>query len=232
MRKLREGGSLPYIPAPVFWLRAWHSPLLVESGVRSPWQSKALQALVWYTTASSACACRGQESSFQTRRITLALEGSQNTVVPTLNPPQWFQSHVVLQLSCACCAAVMFLHPSVWGISKLQETSIRCSGSFLFLRPQEVSATSAQEPVPPVYFNTAQTTALSCCIQLCFSSPVSTSNALQLTLEETSQNPSYPRSSPQRAWLANGKQLQSLMLSQGIWALTAKVPGSDPVDRL
>lgn len=102
MRKLREGGSLPYIPAPVFWLRAWHSPLLVESGVRSPWQSKATQALVRCTTASCACACWGQESSFQTRRITLALEGSQNTVVPTLNLLQWLQSHVVLQLSCAC----------------------------------------------------------------------------------------------------------------------------------
>lgn len=58
------------------------------------------------------------------------------------------------------------------------------------------------------------------------------SNALQLTLKETSQNPSYPRSNPWRAGLANGKQLQLLMLSRGIWALTVKIPGSGPVDRL
>lgn len=61
----------------------------------------------------------------------------------------------------------------------------------------------------------AQTMAASCCVQLDSSPPVSASNALQLTLEETRQNPSYPRSNPWRAGLANGKQLQLLVLSQG-----------------
>lgn len=129
-------------------------------------------------------------------------------------------------------AAGIFLHPSVERVSKLQEMLILSSGSSLFIRPHQVSASPAREPVPPMHFEAAQITAPSCCVRQSFLPPISTSNSLQLILKETSQNPSYPRSSLQRAWLANGKQLQSLMLSQGIWALTVEVPGSDPVDRL
>lgn len=129
-------------------------------------------------------------------------------------------------------AVGIFPHPSVTRVSKLQEIPILSSGSFLFIRPFQMSAALTPEPAPPVHFEAAQTMAASCCVWFSSPPPISTSNASQLTLKETSQNPSYPRSSPRRAGLANGKQLQSLMLSQGMWALTVKVPGSDPVDRL
>lgn len=129
-------------------------------------------------------------------------------------------------------AVGIFPHPSVKRVSKLQEMLVLGSGSFLFIRPHQMSAASARELAPPVRFEAGQITAAPCCVRLSSPPPVSTSNASQLTLKETSQNPSYPRSSPQRAGLANGKQLRSLMLSQGMRALTVKVPGSDPVDRL
>lgn len=88
------------------------------------------------------------------------------------------------------------------------------------------------QPDPPVCPKAAQTMAAPCCVQLGSPPPVSASNALQLTLEETSQNPSYPSSNPWRAGLANGKQLQLVMLSWGIWVLAVRVPHSGPVDRL
>lgn len=128
-----------------------------------------------------------------------------------------------------------------WGHSRTQASqefqgSRRCpslsSGSFLFIRSHQASAALTREPAPPGQFEVAQIAAVSCCVRLNSPPPVSTSNASQLTLRETSQNPSYPRSSPRRTRLANGKQLQSLMLSQGIRVLAVKVPGSDPVDRL
>lgn len=124
-------------------------------------------------------------------------------------------------------SAGIFPLPSITKVSVLQEMPILTSASFLFIRPYQ----GTWDPAPPVRSKAAETMAASCCVQLGSPPPVSALNALQLTLEETSQNPSYPRSNPWRAGLANGKQLQLLMLSGGIWALAVKVPSSGPVDR-
>lgn len=129
-------------------------------------------------------------------------------------------------------SAGLFSLPSITKVSNLQKVPILTSGSFLFIRPYQASYASAWEPAPPVHSKSAQTMADSCCVHPGSPPPVSASNALQLTLEEASQNPSYPRSNPWRAGLGNGKQLQLLMLSRGIWAVAMKVPGSGPVDRL
>lgn len=206
-------------------------PLLGERSVRRPRQSNAAWAACcafgWSTSP-------GLEVVFGMLRAGKQVSDKEHHFSSWREPKRSSLSGAILPFSrpVPASAVGIFPHPSVERVSKLQDMLILGSGSFLFIRPHQASAASTRELAPPVRFEAAQTTAASCCGWLGSPPPVSTSNASQLTLKETSQNPSYPRSSLQRAWLANGKQLQSLMLSQGIWALAVKVPGSDPVDRL
>jgi len=54
-------------------------------------------------------------------------------------------------------AVGIFLHPNVARVSKLQEMPTLSSGSFLFIRPHQVSAALTQELAPPKCFEASQT---------------------------------------------------------------------------
>lgn len=148
----------------------------------------------------SCLACWGWESSFQTRNIILPLEESQNAEVFTLNYTQSLSPESRFPLT-----NLWYLFS--WDIpTPKHHKSLKSSEgahpefrTISFHQTHQTSYTSAWEPAPPVNSKAAQTMAAPCCVQLGSPPPVSASNALQMTLEEGSQNLICPRSNPWRA---------------------------------